>query len=64
MWEPYISFATLKDKARVIANGDGLTPTITFIVASDNAIATKRAAVQDLVHRLNKARLVVAGSRR
>ncbi|WP_369721854.1 ABC transporter substrate-binding protein [Bradyrhizobium sp. LLZ17] len=57
VWEPYVSFATLKDKARVIADGEGLTPTITFIVASDNAIATKRAAVQDLVQRLNKARL-------
>ncbi|MCA1457550.1 ABC transporter substrate-binding protein [Bradyrhizobium sp. BRP22] len=57
VWEPYISFATLKDKARVVANGEGLTPTITFIVASDNAIATKRAAVQDLLQRLNKARL-------
>ncbi|MGY3606815.1 MULTISPECIES: ABC transporter substrate-binding protein [unclassified Bradyrhizobium] len=57
VWEPYISFATLRDKARVVADGQGLTPTITFIVASDNAIATKRAAVQDLLQRLNKARL-------
>jgi sulfonate transport system substrate-binding protein len=57
VWEPYVSFATLKDNARIIANGEGLTPTITFIVASDAAIATKRAAVQDLVQRLNKARL-------
>jgi sulfonate transport system substrate-binding protein len=57
VWEPYVSYAKLKDNARVIADGDGLTPTITFIVASDSAIATKRAAVQDLVQRLNKARL-------
>ncbi|MCC8978740.1 ABC transporter substrate-binding protein [Bradyrhizobium acaciae] len=57
VWEPYISYAKLKDNARVVADGEGLTPTITFIVASDNAIATKRAAVQDLVQRLNKARL-------
>ena len=57
VWEPYVSYATLKDNARVVANGEGLTPTITFIVASDSAIATKRAAVQDLVQRLNKARL-------
>jgi sulfonate transport system substrate-binding protein len=57
VWEPYVSFATLKDKARVVADGQGLTPTITFIVASDSAIASKRAAVQDLVQRLNKARL-------
>lgn len=57
VWEPYVSYATLKDSARIVATGEGLTPTVTFIVASDNAIATKRAAVQDLVQRLNKARL-------
>src|SRR3984893_1920247 len=57
VWEPYVSYATLKDKARIVADGEGLTPTITFIVASDAAIAAKRAAVQDLVQRLNKARL-------
>jgi len=57
VWEPYVSFATLKDGARVVADGQGLTPTITFIVASDAAIAGKRAAVQDLVRRLDKARL-------
>jgi sulfonate transport system substrate-binding protein len=56
VWEPYVSYATLKDNARVIADGRGLTPTITFIVASDTAITTKRAAVQDFVQRLNKAR--------
>jgi sulfonate transport system substrate-binding protein len=57
VWEPYVSYATIKDNARVVADGQGLTPTITFIVASDAAIAGKRAAVQDLVQRLNKARL-------
>jgi sulfonate transport system substrate-binding protein len=57
VWEPYVSYATLKDNARIVATGEGLTPTITFIVASDAAIATKRAAMQDLVQRLNKARL-------
>ena len=57
VWEPYVSYATLKDGARVVADGQGLTPTITFIVASDSAIANKRAAVQDLVRRLDKARL-------
>jgi len=56
VWEPYVSYAKLKDNARVVADGDGLTPSITFIVASDTAIATKRAAVQDLVRRLGKAR--------
>src|SRR5436305_2056448 len=49
VWDPYVSFATLKDKARPVADGAGLTPTITFIVASDDAIATKRAALQDFL---------------
>jgi sulfonate transport system substrate-binding protein len=57
VWEPYVSYAKLKDGARVVADGDGLTPTISFIVASESAIATKRAAVADLVQRLDKARL-------
>jgi sulfonate transport system substrate-binding protein len=57
VWEPYVSYATMKDNARVVADGEGLTPTITFFVASDQAIATKRAALQDLVQRLNKARI-------
>ena len=57
VWEPYVSYTTLKDGARVVADGEGLTPTITFIVASDSAIATKRAAVADLVRRLDRARL-------
>lgn len=57
VWEPYVSYATLKDNARVIADGEGLTPTITFVVASDHAIATKREAVTDLLRRLEKARI-------
>lgn len=57
VWDPYVSYAILKDNARVVADGEGLTPTITFVVASDQAIATKRAAVSDFLQRLNKARL-------
>ena len=44
VWEPYVSYATLKDNARIVADGEGLTPTITFLVASDQAIATNGAA--------------------
>ncbi|MET0907479.1 MAG: ABC transporter substrate-binding protein [Bradyrhizobiaceae bacterium] len=56
VWEPYVSYAVLKDNARVVATGAGLTPTLTFIVASDQAIATKREAIADFLNRLNKAR--------
>ena len=51
-----MSYAVLKDNARVVATGAGLTPTLTFIVASDQAIATKREAIADFLSRLNKAR--------
>lgn len=56
VWEPYVSYAILKDNARVVADGKGLTPTLTFIIASDQAIATKREAIADFLNRLNKAR--------
>lgn len=56
VWEPYVSYALLKDNARVVADGAGLTPTLTFIIASDQAIATKREAIADFLQRLNKAR--------
>lgn len=56
VWEPYVSYALLKDNARVVADGKGLTPTLTFIIASDQAIATKREAIADFLGRLNKAR--------
>lgn len=56
VWEPYVSYAVLKDNARVVADGAGLTPTLTFIIASDQAIATKREAIADFLQRLNRAR--------
>ncbi|SFL30606.1 sulfonate transport system substrate-binding protein [Bradyrhizobium sp. NFR13] len=56
VWEPYVSYAVLKDNARVVADGAGLTPTLTFIIASDQAIATKREAIADFLRRLDKAR--------
>jgi sulfonate transport system substrate-binding protein len=57
VWEPYVSYALPKDNARVVADGAGLTPTLTFVVASDQAIATKRDAVADFLRRLDKARI-------
>ena len=56
VWEPYVSYAVLKDNARVVADGAGLTPTLTFIIASEQAIAAKREAIADFLTRLNKAR--------
>ena len=57
VWEPYVLLRHAQGQCPGRRRRRGLTPTVTFIVASDSAIATKRAAVQDLVQRLNKARL-------
>ena len=58
VWEPYVSYATLKDNARIDRQRRGpdarRSPSSSHPIS---AIATKRAAVQDLVQRLNKARL-------
>jgi len=55
IWEPYVSTAVVQDGARVIADGTGLTPTITFLVATQDAIAQRRAALVDFRRRLYAA---------
>ncbi|MEJ0028565.1 MAG: ABC transporter substrate-binding protein [Rhizomicrobium sp.] len=55
-WDPYVALAVTQDKARVVANGNGLLPGYGFQAASQNAINTKRAALADFLKRLAKAR--------
>jgi sulfonate transport system substrate-binding protein len=54
-WEPYISFALEQSQARIIADGKDY-PSLNYLVASDQAIATKHAELQDFAQRLAKAR--------
>ena len=53
-WDPYTSLVRLVDGATVVADGRGITSGLGFQVASEHAIATKRAALDDFL----------AGSRR
>jgi len=55
-WEPYVSFAVLKSGARIIADGKDF-PSLSYFVATTQAISTKRAALADLVKRLAAARI-------
>jgi sulfonate transport system substrate-binding protein len=55
IWEPYVSTAVVQDGARIVADGTGLTPTITFLVATEDAIAKRRAALVDFRRRLYAA---------
>ena len=54
-WGSYVGLAQLHDKTRIIADGQGLLHSIGFEVASDQAIATKRAQLTDFLSRLAKA---------
>jgi sulfonate transport system substrate-binding protein len=56
-WEPYTSQSEVIDGARQILNGEGLTPGQGFQIATETAIATKRAQLADFVARLTAARI-------
>lgn len=54
-WEPYISYAAVQSQVRIIADGKDY-PSLNYLVASDQAIATKHAELEDFAQRLAKAR--------
>ena len=56
-WDPYTSLERLKQGAKVLADGRGLSAGLSFQVATVDAIAAKRAALEDFVGRLAAARL-------
>ncbi len=55
-WEPYVSQEEVLFKARRVLTGEGLTPGLSFTVATPEAIRDKRAALEDFVSRLTAAR--------
>jgi len=55
-WEPYTSQLELQEGARRVVTGVDVTPGLSFLVARPDAIEAKRAALQDFVGRLAKAR--------
>ncbi len=55
-WGPYIALATVQDGAREIVNGRDLMSGQSYTLASTAAIADKRAALADFLHRQRLAR--------
>ncbi|MDH2312948.1 ABC transporter substrate-binding protein [Methylobacterium brachiatum] len=55
-WEPYTSTAELAGLARVVRDGNGITPGLTFTVARDSALTDKRPLLADFAARLARAR--------
>jgi sulfonate transport system substrate-binding protein len=55
-WEPYVSQEEVLFKSRRVLTGEGLTPGLSFQVASPAAIRDKRPELEDFVRRLAAAR--------
>jgi sulfonate transport system substrate-binding protein len=55
-WEPYVSQEEVLFKSRRVITAEGLTPGLSFTVATPDAIRDKRAALEDFVRRLVAAR--------
>jgi sulfonate transport system substrate-binding protein len=55
-WEPYVSQEEVLFKSRRVITAEGLTPGLSFEVATPEAIRDKRAALEDFVRRLAAAR--------
>jgi sulfonate transport system substrate-binding protein len=55
-WEPYVSQEEVLFKSRRIITGEGLTPGLSFEVATPTAIRDKRPELEDFVRRLAAAR--------
>ena len=55
-WEPYVSQEEVLFKSRRVLTGEGLTPGLSFQVATPTAIRDKRAELEDFIRRLTAAR--------
>lgn len=56
-WEPYTSQLETSGAARVVKDGRGITPGLSFQPTRIDAIQTKRPALEDFIRRLAKARV-------
>lgn len=54
-WEPYTALAETSRHARVLVSGRGLLPGLSYLAATDTAIASKRAVLQDFLQRVVRA---------
>jgi sulfonate transport system substrate-binding protein len=55
-WEPYVSQEEVLFKSRRVITAEGLTPGLSFLVASPAAISSRRAELADFIRRQTAAR--------
>ncbi|WP_414440020.1 ABC transporter substrate-binding protein [Burkholderia sp. 22PA0106] len=56
-WEPYTALAETSHRARVLVNGRGLSSGLSYVAATDAAIAAKRPVLHDFVQRVARAQV-------
>lgn len=54
-WEPYTALAETSGRARVLVNGRGLWSGLSYLAATDAAIASKRDVLHDFLRRVVRA---------
>ncbi|MCO8649356.1 ABC transporter substrate-binding protein, partial [Burkholderia multivorans] len=54
-WEPYTALAETSGRARVLVNGRGLWSGLSYLAATDAAIASKRDVLRDFLQRVVRA---------
>lgn len=54
-WEPYTAMAETSGHARVLVNGRGLSAGLSYLAATDAALAAKRAVLADFLQRVVRA---------
>jgi len=54
-WEPYTAMAETSGHARVLVNGRGLWSGLSYLAATEQALATKRAVLADFLQRVARA---------
>ncbi|MFM0330531.1 ABC transporter substrate-binding protein [Paraburkholderia strydomiana] len=52
VWDPYTALGESRDHDRIIANGVGLSEGLSYLVATETAIAAKRAQLADFLRRV------------
>ncbi len=56
-WEPYTAMAETSGHARVLASGRGLWSGLSYLAATDAALASKRAVLADFLQRVARAQV-------
>lgn len=59
-WDPYTALAELHDSLRVLVDGQGRMPGLSYLIATPAALADRQALLRDFVRRVDLARTYVS----